>query len=82
MVEPLRKRTRDGKLYKRRPAVEEELKNLEKLELKEVIARAREGEEKDKPFLSSEALWTCPAFVDGWFPKRSRSRWSVVSSRS
>jgi transposase len=26
--------------------------------------------------------WTCPAFVDGWFPKRSQSRGSVVSSRS
>ena len=56
MVEPLRKRTRAGKPYKRRPAVEQELERLEKLELKEVVARAREGEEKGKRFLSSEAL--------------------------
>lgn len=56
MVEPLRKRTRDGKSYKRRPEVEDELECLEKFDLKEVIARARVGEENDKPFLSSEAL--------------------------
>jgi len=56
MVEPLRKRTRDGKPYSRRPAVQQEFERLEKLELKELVARAKEGEQKGKPFLSSEAL--------------------------
>jgi hypothetical protein len=56
MVAPLRKHSKGGKRYKRRPEVEHELERLEKLELKEVVARAREGEEKGKPFLSSEAL--------------------------
>jgi hypothetical protein len=56
MVAPLKKCTRDGKPYERRAQVEEELDRLEKLELKEIVARAREGEEKGRPFLSSEAL--------------------------
>ena len=56
MVEPLRKRDKDGKPYQRRPAVEKELQGLEKLELAEVVALAREGEQKGKPSVSSEAL--------------------------
>ena len=56
MVAPLRKRSKGGKRYKRRPEVEQELERLEKLGLPEVVARARAGEQKGKPALSSEAL--------------------------
>ena len=56
MVAPLRKRSKGGKRYKRRPEVEQELERLEKLGLPEVVARARAGEQKGKPTLSSEAL--------------------------
>ena len=56
MVAPLRKRSKGGKRYERRPEVEQELKKLEKLGLPEVVARARAGERKGKPALSSEAL--------------------------
>lgn len=56
MVAPLQNRSKSGKPYKRRPEIEQEFQRLEKLELKDVVARAREGEEKGKPFLSSEAL--------------------------
>lgn len=56
MVEPLRKRRKDGKLYKRRSAVEKELQELEKLTLPDILARARQGEQKGKESVSSEAL--------------------------
>jgi hypothetical protein len=56
MVEPLRKHTKDGQTYKRRPEVQQELERLEKLELQDLVARARNGEQSGKPFLSSEAL--------------------------
>lgn len=56
MVAPLRKRSKGGKRYERRPEVEQELKKLEKLGLPEVVARARAGERKGEPALSSEAL--------------------------
>ena len=56
MVAPLRKRSKGGKKYERRPEVERELETLEKLGLPEVVARARAGEQKGKPALSSEAL--------------------------
>ena len=56
MVEPLRKRTKGGKQYARRPTVQLELERLEKLDLKDIVARAREAEQKGKPFVSSEAL--------------------------
>lgn len=56
MVEPLRKRRKDGKPYKRRSAVEKELQELEKLTLPDALARARQGEETGKESVSSEAL--------------------------
>ena len=56
MVAPLRKRSKGGKPYERRPEIEQELEKLEKLGLPEVVARARAGEQKGQPALSSEAL--------------------------
>lgn len=56
MVEPLRKRRKGGKPYKRRSAVEKELQDLEKLTLPEILARAKQGAEKGKESVSSEAL--------------------------
>lgn len=56
MVESLRKRRADGTVYCRRPAVERELQELEKLELTEVVLRARAGEQGGKVSVSSEAL--------------------------
>ena len=56
MVEPLRKRSPDGTLYRRRTAVERQLAELEKLELTEVIARVRAPAQRGKEAVSSEAL--------------------------
>ena len=56
MVAPLRKRSKGGKPYQRRPEVEQELETLEKLGLADVVARARAGEQRGKPAVSSEAL--------------------------
>jgi hypothetical protein len=56
MVEPLRKRRKDRKPYKRRSAVEKELGGLEKLALPDVLVHAKQGEEKGKGAVSSEAL--------------------------
>jgi hypothetical protein len=56
MVEPLRKRHANGSLYRRRAKVEEELEELEKLGLPEILARARAGEQAGKTTVSSEAL--------------------------
>ena len=56
MVEPLRKRRADGSPYLRRREVETELEDLEKLSLPDVLARAREGEQRGKTSVSSEAL--------------------------
>lgn len=56
MVEPLRKRRPDGSPYRRRPAVEKELQELEKLTLPDVLARAREAKQPGKAPVSSEAL--------------------------
>lgn len=56
MVAPLRKRSKGGKPYQRRPEVERELEKLEKLGLPEVVALARAGEQKGRPALFSEAL--------------------------
>lgn len=56
MVEPLRKRRNNGKAYQRRPVVEQELDKLEKLALPDIVARARAGEQKAGPPVSSEAL--------------------------
>ena len=56
MVEPLRKRRPDGTPYRRRPAVERELQEIESLELAEVVAHARAGEQQGKVSVSSEAL--------------------------
>ncbi len=55
MVEPLRQR-KNGKPYKRRSAVENELQEFEKLNLPEVLARARHGERRAMDSVSSEAL--------------------------
>jgi len=56
MVEPLRKRRADGTLYRRRREVEKELEELEKMNLPDVLARAREGQQSGKAMVSSEAL--------------------------
>jgi hypothetical protein len=56
MVEPLRKRSKGGKPYERRPAVEQELQRLETLALPDIVVRARAGEQKGKSSVSSEAL--------------------------
>ncbi len=56
MVEPLQKRCEDGTLYKRRRVVEQEIEDLEKLKLPEILARARDGERSGKTTVSSEAL--------------------------
>lgn len=56
MVEPLRNRRADGSPYRRRREVEEELQELEKLTLSEVLARAREGEQRREMLVSSEVL--------------------------
>jgi hypothetical protein len=56
MVVPLRKRRADGSLYQRRREVEEELQQLENLLLPDVLARAREGEQRGEASVSSEAL--------------------------
>jgi len=56
MVEPLRKRGKDGKPYERRPAIEKELQELETLALPDIVAHARAGEQIGKPSVSSEAL--------------------------
>lgn len=56
MVQPLRKRRDDGSLYQRRRNVEEELEQLEKLKLPEVLTREREAEQRGEPGVSSEAL--------------------------
>ena len=56
MVESLRKERKDGTRYLRRPVVENELADLERLDLSEIVARAREGEQHGVPSVSSEAL--------------------------
>ncbi len=56
MVEPLQKRRADGSLYKRRREVEQEIEDLEKLQLPEILSRAREGERSGTTTVSSEAL--------------------------
>lgn len=56
MVHPLRKRRSNGDLYQRRPAVETELQELEKLSLLDVLGHARRSEQHGKPSVSSEAL--------------------------
>lgn len=56
MVEPLRKRRKNGSLYRRRTEVEKELERLEKLSLAEVLAHARKGERAEGEPISSEAL--------------------------
>lgn len=56
MVQPLRKRRDDGSLYQRRRNVEEELEQLEKLTLPDVLAREREAEQRGEAAVSSEAL--------------------------
>lgn len=54
MVEPLRKRRPDGSAYARRPEVEKELQDLERLTLTKVLAHARQGERQGKASVSSE----------------------------
>ena len=56
MVEPLRKRRLDGVLYRRRRAVEKELRDLEKLDMVGVVARARTPAPCGQNVVSSEAL--------------------------
>jgi hypothetical protein len=56
MAEPLRKRRKDGKPYKRRHAVEKELTEFEKVALPEVLAIARQREQQGQCLVSSEAL--------------------------
>ena len=56
MVEPLRKRRKNGKAYQRRTAVEQELRELQSVALADIVARARAGEQKAGPAVSSEAL--------------------------
>ena len=56
MVEPLRKRRADGSLYRRRANVEEELEALEDVPLPDLLARARESEERGQGIMCSEAL--------------------------
>lgn len=56
MVERLRKRHTNGSLYQRRAKVEDELEELQKLTLPQVLARARVGEQAGKETVSSEAL--------------------------
>lgn len=56
MVEPLRKRRKEGKLYKRRQTVEKELCELATLTLSEVLARAKQGAQQGKESVSSEVL--------------------------
>lgn len=56
MVEPLRKRRPNGALYQRRAAVDRELQNLDKLNLADVVARARTAAPHGKHAVSSEAL--------------------------
>jgi hypothetical protein len=56
MIEPLRKRHSNGALYRRRDAVETELQELEKLELAQVVALARERTTSGGESISSEAL--------------------------
>ena len=56
MIEPLWKRRSDGTLYRRRDAVETELQELEKLELAQIVALAREPTTSGKDSISSEAL--------------------------
>lgn len=56
MVQPLKKRQTDGRLYKRRPKVEKELERLEKLTLLDVVALAKESGQGNEPTVSSEAI--------------------------
>lgn len=56
MVEPLQKRHADGPLYQRRREVEEELRDLEKLKLPDVLAQARAREQDGRASISSEGL--------------------------
>jgi hypothetical protein len=56
MVEPLRKRRKDGTLYQRRPIVENELLDLDGVELSTLVARARTADQNTEHPLSSEAL--------------------------
>ena len=56
MVEPLRKRRPNGTPYKRRPAVERELRNLYGLNLADVVARVRTLVSPRQHAVSSEAL--------------------------
>lgn len=56
MVEPLRKRRLNGTLYQRRPAVERELQHLDRLNLADVVARARTAASQGQHAVSSEAL--------------------------
>ena len=56
MIEPLRRRRSDGALYRRRPAVEKELEELDKLELTHVVSRAKAPPTSGADAVSSEAL--------------------------
>src|SRR5436190_2168466 len=56
MVQPLRKRRRNGKLYQRRAKVETELKGLEALPLADVLVCVKQGDRGEGPLISSEAI--------------------------
>lgn len=56
MGRPLRKKTGEGDLYKRRPAVEAEIAELERLDPDELVARCQRWPKSVTGFVSSEAL--------------------------
>lgn len=56
MVRPLRKKTGEGNLYTRRPAVEAEIAELERLDSGELVARCQRWPKSVIGFVSTEAL--------------------------
>lgn len=56
MVRPLRKRTKEGAAYVRRPPVEAEIAELEHLDPEELVARCELWPKSTIGFVSCEAL--------------------------
>lgn len=80
MVRPLRKRTREGVPYERRPAVETEIADLERLDPAELVARCQLWPKSAVGFVSHEALLYIVRTTDN-ASRHHESLLSVLMSR-
>lgn len=81
MVRPLRKRTREGVPYVRRPAVETEIAELERLDPAELVARCELWPKSTVGFVSHEALLYFVRTID-IASRHHESLLSVLMSRT